>query len=148
MLEKEKPMMVLDNAENIDAFENLLLGVRLLHYRRPLKGLALIIASNNSSLDTNELLRALRYFFKKTSGHIFICPSQPLPGQPGTISWNAEQIANDLKSMKVKAKACTDLKDAMALASSVVDAQDGLIVITGSTSIVSEYWLNRSIKKF
>jgi dihydrofolate synthase/folylpolyglutamate synthase len=147
MLEKEKPMMVLDNAENIDAFENLLLGVRLLHYRRPLKGLALILASNNSSLDTNELLRALRYFFKKTSGHIFICPSQPLPGQPGTISWNAEQIANDLKSMKVKAKACTDLKDAMALASSVVDAQDGLIVITGSTSIVSEYWLNRSIKK-
>jgi dihydrofolate synthase/folylpolyglutamate synthase len=148
LLEKEKPMIVLDNAENIDAFENLLLGVRLLHYRRPLKGLALIVASNNESLDTNELLRALRYFFKKTSGHIFICPSHPLPGQPGTVSWNAEQISSDLKSMKVKAKACTDLKDAMNAATSLVDAFDGLIVITGSTSIISEYWLNRSIKKF
>ena len=141
-------MIVLDNAENMDAFENLLLGIRLLHYKRPLKGLALILASNNESLDTVELLRALRYFFKKTSGQIFICPSTPLPGQSGTVSWNAEQIANDLKSMKVKAKAFTSLQDAMTTATSSVDAHDGLIVIAGSTSIISEYWINRSIKKF
>lgn len=147
LLEKEKPMVVLDNAENIDAFENLLLGVRLLHYRRPLKGLALILANNNTTLDVNELLRALRYFFKKTCGQIFICPSNPLPGQPGTQSWDAEQIAQDLKSMKVKAKACTDLKDAMNSAAAVVDAYEGLIVIAGSSSIISEYWLNRSVKK-
>jgi len=35
----------------------------------------------------------------------------------------------------------------MNAATSVVDPYDGLIVIAGSTSIISEYWLNRSVKK-
>ena len=43
LLNKEKPSILLDCADNIDAFENLFLGIRLLHYQHPLKGLALII---------------------------------------------------------------------------------------------------------
>ena len=41
ILDKEKPTILLDNASNLDAFKNLLLGIRLLHYQRPLKGLTL-----------------------------------------------------------------------------------------------------------
>ncbi|HSW73634.1 MAG TPA: hypothetical protein VLG71_00600 [Candidatus Limnocylindria bacterium] len=38
LMDKEKPSLLLDNAHNLDAFKNLLLGIRLLHYKRPLKG--------------------------------------------------------------------------------------------------------------
>lgn len=68
VLDKEKPTILLDNASNLDSFENLLLGIRLLSYQRTLKGLTLIIGCNNPSLNMPEFLKTLRYFFKKTSG--------------------------------------------------------------------------------
>ena len=48
-LEKEKPSILLDTASNIDAFKNILLGIRLLHYQRPLKGLTIIMAAAKDS---------------------------------------------------------------------------------------------------
>lgn len=42
LLDKDKPTILLDNASNVDALKNILLGVRLLHYQRPLKGLSII----------------------------------------------------------------------------------------------------------
>ena len=59
LLEKEKPSILLDNAANIDAFQNLLLGIRLLHYQRPLKGLAIIIGTNDSYLAMPEFLKMI-----------------------------------------------------------------------------------------
>lgn len=153
LLEKEKPTILLDTASNIDALKNLLLGIRLLHYQRPLKGLSLVIGATKEAYHTvarsEEFTKLLRYFFKKTSGQIFICPiSEAIPGSQETTSWDIEQVANDIKSMKMKAKACKTFEEAFDLAKKSVDERHGLVVITGSSSLVSHYWRLKGIKKF
>ncbi|HZW60697.1 MAG TPA: hypothetical protein VFF04_00565 [Candidatus Babeliales bacterium] len=148
LLEKEKPTLLLDNASNIDAFKNVLLGIRLLHYQRPLKGLTLVLGCNNPELDLNELLKLLRYFFKKTSGSVVVCPVEQVPGQEGSTSWDVEKVTNDTKSMKIKAKAAKNFKEAFDYATKSVDERHGLVVITGSSAIVSEYWRYKGVKKF
>jgi len=149
LLDKEKPTILLDTAANLDAFNNLLLGIRLLHYQRPLKGLAIIIGAAKNTLYNEEFLKLLRYFFKKTSGSIFICPiEEPLPGVDEEQSWNAEQVANDIKSMKVKARACKNFEEAFEAAKKAVDERYGLVAISGSQSIVTAYWRLKGIKKF
>lgn len=147
LLEKEKPTLLLDTASNLDAFKNLLLGIRLLHYQRPLKGLTLIIGSNAPDLDVTELLKLLRYFFKKTSGSIIVCPVDALPGQPGAKAWDTEKVINSTKIMKIKAKASKNFKEAFEMAQKSVDDRHGLVVITGSNAIVSEYWRYKDVKK-
>ena len=147
ILDREKPTVLLDNANNLDAFENLLLGVRLLHYQRPLKGLTLIIGCDNPLLNVSEFLKLLRYFFKKTSGQVIICPVETIPGITGATSWDVEKITNDIKSMKIKAKASKNFKDALSAAQKTVDERNGLIVITGSNSIINHYWNTKGIKK-
>lgn len=153
LLDKEKPSILLDTANNIDALSNLLLGIRLLHYQRPLKGLSIIIGATQNSFHSaahsEEFAKLLRYFFKKTTGQIFICPvPKPLVGAGEEQSWDIEQVTNDIKSMKIKAKACKDFEEAFDLAKKSVDERNGLVVITGSQSIVSYYWHAKGIKKF
>lgn len=147
LMDKEKPTILLDNAHNIDAFKNLLLGIRLLHYKRPLKGLTLLIGGNNNNMDINELLKLLRYFFKKTSGSIILCPVNGLPGQKGSDSWELDKVITSTKNMKIKAKTSKNFKDAFELAQKSVDERHGLVVITGSPAIVSEYWRYKGLKK-
>ncbi len=147
LLDKEKPTLLLDNASNLDAFKNLLLGIRLLHYQRPLKGLTLVVGCNNADLNIPEFLKALRYFFKKTSGQVIVCPVTKVPWQGGSSSWNVEQITNDIKSMKIKAKSAKSFKEAFLAAQKTVDERNGLVVITGSSAIISEYWKHKGIKK-
>ena len=147
LLTKEKPTILLDNARNLDAIRNLLLGIRLLHYQRPLKGLTVILGNNNDKLNTTELLKLLRYFFKKTSGQIIICPANPTPGNVSSGSWDAQKIANDLKNMKIKARAAQSFKEAFDYATTSVDERHGLVVITGSQEMVTSYWRNKGIKK-
>lgn len=147
LLDKEKPSILLDNASNFDALQNLLLGIRLLHYQRPLKGLAIIIGCNNEDLVINEFLKLLRYFFKKTSGQVIICPTNEIPGHKGGKSWSVEKVTNDIKSMKIKAKSSSNFKEAFEMAQKSVDERQGLVVITGSTSIINEYWRYKDIKK-
>ncbi len=147
LLEKEKPSALLDNANNLDAFKNLLLGIRLLHYRRPLKGLSLIIGCNNPDLELDEFLKLLRYFFKKTSGNIIVCPVAPIPGDTDSTSWDVEKVTNDIKSMKIKARSAKNFKEAMELAQNSVDERNGLIVVAGSSSLLAEYWQYKGTKK-
>lgn len=148
LLDKEKPSLLLDNASNLDALKNLLLGIRLLHYQRPLKGLT-IIMSGNKSLYTEDLLKTLRHFFKKTSGQMLICPiNNPVAGSNDVESWDAEAVANDLKNIKVKARACQNFEEAFDIARKSVDDRNGLVVITGSRSIIHDYWHYKGIKKF
>ncbi len=147
ILDKEKPSILLDNANNIDAFKNLLLGIRLLHYRRPLKGLTLVLGCNNTTMNQNELLKLLRYFFKKTSGSVIVCPVEKIAGQAGDASWDAEQVTNDIKGMKIKARSAKNFKEAFEVAQKSVDERHGLVVIAGSSSIVTEYWRHKGIKK-
>lgn len=149
LLDKEKPSILLDNARNVDAFRNLLLGIRLLHYQRPLKGLTIIVAAAHNTLHSEEFIKLLRYFFKKTSGQLFLCPlEEPLPGLHEDTSWNVDQVTNDVKSMKIKARPCKNFEEAFDLAKKSVDERNGLVVITGSQSIIHQYWKQKGIKKF
>lgn len=147
LLEKEKPTILLDSADNVDSFENLLLGIRLLHYHRPLKGLTLILGNNNPDLNIADFLKQLRYFFKKTSGNVIVCPAEQIPGQSSSPSWHVENVCNDIKSMKIKAKSAKSFKEAFAMAQKSVDERYGLVVIAGSASLVCEYWRNKGMKK-
>lgn len=146
--DKEKPSILLDNANNIDAFNNLLLGIRLLHYQRPLKGLTIIVGAAQDTLHCEEFLKLVRYFFKKTSGQLFVCPIEDaLPGNDEETSWNVEQVTNDVKSMKMKAQAFNSFAEAFEAAKTSVDARNGLVVVTGSQSIIHSYWNHKGIKK-
>lgn len=148
LFDKEKPSILLDNAHNLDAFNNLLLGIRLLHYQRPLKGLTLIMSATEGSLHSEEFIKAIRYFFKKTAGQIFICPLSKTNLEANElISWDIEQVTNDLKSLKVKAKAFSTFIEAFEAAKASVDERNGLVVITGSQTIISEYWSYKGLKK-
>lgn len=147
LLPKEKPTILLDTARNVDALKNLLLGIRLLHYQRPLKGIAFILGCDKNNMDTEEFLRLIRYFTKKNSAHVTLCPiSKSVPGV-FEESWNVDQITNDVKSLKIKARAAYSFKEAFEISKQMVDECNGIIVITGSESIVSEYWAYRDIKK-
>ncbi len=149
LLDKEKPSILLDTANNIDALKNLLLGTRLLHYQRPLKGLTIIMGAAQNTFNNEEFLKVIRYFFKKTSGQILLCPlTDALPGNNEDVSWDAETIANDIKTMKIKGRACKNFEEAFELAKKSVDERNGLVVITGSQSIINEYWRLKGIKKF
>lgn len=149
LLDKEKPSILLDNANSIDAFKNLLLGIRLLHYQRPLKGLTIIVAAAEKTLHSEEFLKLVRYFFKKTSGQLIVCPiSSPLPGAREDISWNVDLVTNDSKSLKIKAKACANFTEAFEYSKKSVDERNGLVVVTGSLSIIQEYWQLEGIKRF
>jgi dihydrofolate synthase/folylpolyglutamate synthase len=147
LLDKEKPTVLLDNASNLDGFKNLLLGIRLLHYYKPLKGLTLIVGCNNEAMDTTEFTKTLRYFFKKTSGQIFFVPVESIPGDTKSAALDIEKLTNNAKSMKIKARSAASLAQAFDLASKSVDDRNGLVVITGSSSIISQYWHYKGIKK-
>ncbi len=147
LLDKEKPSVLLDNASNLDAFKNLLLGIRLLHYQKPLKGITLVLGCNNQELDLSEFLKLLRYFFKKTSGQVIVCPVSEIPGQNEGSSWDVEQATNDIKSMKIKARSAKSFKEAFEAAQKTVDERNGLVIVTGSSAIVSDYWHFKGIKK-
>ena len=94
-----------------------------------------------------ELLKLLRYFFKKTSGSIIICPSKPAPCNKNGQSWDAEKVANEIRNMKIKTLPKKDLKEAFEAARKTVDERHGLVVITGSSEIVADYWQYKGMKK-
>jgi dihydrofolate synthase/folylpolyglutamate synthase len=146
-IEKTKPTVLLDNASNIDAFKNLLLGIRLLHYKQPLKGLVFIIGCENNDMLHIDFYKMIRYFFKKTAGQIVFCPVSA-DAQYQNSPWAVEQITNDIKHPKVKAKSLKSLTQALEYAQKAVDEEQGLIVITGSRAIIAEYWrITKGIKK-
>ncbi len=78
---------------------------------------------------------------------MIVCPTEPLSGHPLTPSWHIENICNDIKSMKIKAKSAKNFKEAFELAQKSVDERYGLVVITGASSLVSEYWRYKGMKK-
>lgn len=141
LLDKEKPTILLDNAHNLDAFTNLFLGIRLLHYQRPLKGLSIIIGLD-ASVEATETLKLVRYLMKKVTGQIFFVP---LPA--GEQSHNPSDLATMAKELNIKAKACNSFAEAFEVAKKTVDERHGIVCVTGSHTLVGEYWKLRSIKK-
>ena len=148
ILDKDKPTVLLDSANNLDAFTNLLLGIRLLHYQRPLKGLVIIVGAAKNMLHNEEFLKETRYFFKKTPGQLFICPLEhALAGNGEEQSWDIDQVTNDIKSMKMKAQAFKTFQEAFDMAKTMVDERTGLVVVTGSQSVINMFWASKGIKK-
>lgn len=148
LLDKEKPSILLDTASNNDAFENLFLGIRLLHYQRPLKGITFIFGCSKDAIKLEEFLRNLRYFCKKNSAQTIFCPITGVVPGVYEESLDVEQITNDVKSLKIKARAAKNFVEAFEAAKKTVDERHGLVVITGSKSIISEYWELKGIKNF
>ena len=119
-----------------------------MHYQRPLKGITFIFGCNKNTLKLEKFLSNLRYFCKKNSAQTIFCPiKNTVPGLYET-SLDVEQITNDVKSLKIKARAAKNFAEAFEEAKKTVDERHGLIVITGSKSIVTEYWKHRGIKNF
>jgi folylpolyglutamate synthase/dihydrofolate synthase len=142
ILEKEKPTMLVDNSSNLDALSNLFLGVRLLHYRHPLKGMAIIFGIN-SEVDSTEVLKLARYLLKRLPGELMFIPL------PDVKSHNPEELVELATTMKLRASSHKSLKDALAVAKSKVDERHGIIALAGSAGVVSDYWKNvRELKKF
>ncbi len=140
LLDKEKPSVLLDNAANMDAFENFFLGVRLLHYQKSLKGMALIIGLSEA-VNATEALKLIRYLLKKVGGDVFFVPLHNTPCH------DASTLATEAKELNIKAKAFQSFGEAFEQAKTVVDEREGLVVVTGSMSLVSEYWKHRGMKK-
>ena len=150
LLDKEKPSILLDNASNIDALKNLFLGIRLLHYQRPLKGLSFIFGCDKNSMNTEEFPRLLRYFCKKNSAQVIFCPIEANVPGISEQSWDVEEITNKVKGIKINAKATKSFEEAFEMAKKTiakVDERNGLIVISGSKSIITQYWLHKGMKK-
>lgn len=148
LLDKEKPSILLDNASNLDAFSNLLLGTRLLHYQKPIKGITIVLGCNNAELNMPEFFKLLRYFFKKNTGQIIVCPVTAAPGQVNTTNWDVEKVVADIRNTwKIKARSAKNFKEAFEAAQKTVDERHGLVIVTGSSSIVSDYWHYKGIKK-
>ncbi len=142
LLDKEKPSILLDNASNLDAFTNFFLGIRLLHYQKPLKGLSLVLGFSKTT-NAMEAIKLIRYLLKKVSGQVFFVT---LPGD--LASHDPQDLALMAKELNVKAKACSSFTEALDLAKASVDERNGLVAIAGSSDVVIEYWKNRGIKKF
>jgi len=142
ILDKEKPSILLDVASNIDSLSNIFLGVRLLNYKRPFKGLSVIVGCQDSNFNDNpDFIKMVRYFFKKNSGQIIFSPVNK------DSKFDLEKVTNDLKNAKIKAKSAKNFAEAFEQAKQSVDERNGLILITGSPAIVSEYWNYKGIKK-
>lgn len=137
--ENVKPHVLLDNADNLDGFSNLFLGIRLLHYKKPFKGLAIIIGCNENQFDNHAFIKQIRYFFKKNSGTVIFYPPVQIPGEKNGTSWDPTFITNIAKNSKIKAKACTSLTEAINTAQKIVDEREGLVVITGNSSLKQEF---------
>lgn len=147
LLENHKPHVLLDNADNLDGFNNLFLGIRLLHYKKPFKGLTIIIGCNESQFNNQDFIKQIRYFFKKNSGTVIFYPPSQIPGEKSGKSWDPASITNIAKNAKIKAKACHNFHEAFETAKKLVDEREGLIVITGNSSLKREFNTYKESKK-
>lgn len=147
LLDKEKPSILLDNSDNLDSLAGLLLGVRLLNYKKPFKGLTLIYNYKNDTVESPEFLKQVRYFFKKTAGQLILSPASTRAWSSSKPNVDLEKIVNNLKNAKIKATSASNFAEAFEKAKRSVDERNGLIIVTGGSSAVSEYWSLKGIKK-
>lgn len=138
-LRDKKPMVLLDNADNIDALNNLFLGFRLLAYKQQFKGVSLILGCHEGQFEDEEFIKQIRYFVKKTSGSIAFCPIEITPGEKSKPSWDVQRIALVAKTSKIKAKTYKNFAEAFAAAKGLYDDKQSIVIVTGSQAIVNEY---------
>ena len=140
LLDKEKPSILLDGAHNVDALDNLFLGIRLLHYQRPLKGHAMVMGVQ-AFHSVQEVVKLIRYLCKKVPGEVVFVPLKGACHKPADLCAAAKELG-------LKAKACTSFAQGFAAAKAAVDERDGLVTVCGASELVTEYWKLKGIKKF
>ena len=67
IIEKKQSTILIDCATNIDALQNLLLGIRLLNYKKPFKTIHFLVGVLDQQFNEHEFIKTMRYFFKKNS---------------------------------------------------------------------------------
>lgn len=133
------PMILLDNADNIDALTNLFLGYRLLAYKNQFKNVSLIIGCHQDQFNDEDLIKELRNFGKKASGTIAFCPINNIMGEKNKPSWDVTKMVNVAKNAKIKVKAYKNFTEAFAALHGTYNDSKDLIIITGSSSMIQEY---------
>lgn len=139
LLVNKNSQILLDNADNIDALNNVFLGFRLLSYKQSFKNVSLIIGCHEDQFEDEEFIKEIRYFVKKTPGTIALCPIQPMTGEKSKLSWDVQRIAHLAKTAKIKVKVYKNFEEAFTTTKAISDDHDDLIIITGSQAIVCEY---------
>ena len=137
----------MDNSSNLDSLSGLLLGVRLLNYKKPFKGLTLIYNYENATVESPEFLKQIRYFFKKTAGQLILSPAANPTWTKDKTNIDLDKIINNLKNAKIKAIGAKNFAEAFEKAKRSVDERNGLIIIAGGSNAVAEYWNTKGIKK-
>ena len=142
LLKKESPTVLLDIADNLDAFKNLFLGIRLLHYQKSIKGLSLIMSLKNW-VTVDECLKLIRYMLKKMNGQIiFVNPSKDY-----NKFLNPKELEEKARKLGLKSKSCKKLEEAIDFSKKISDDREGLVTITGSLELISDYWRMRGVIK-
>lgn len=139
LLDNKKQLILLDNADNLDALNNVFLGFRLLSYKQQFKGVSLILGCHEDQFEDEAFIKEIRYFVKKTSGTISLCPIEQNVGEKSKPSWDTAKIAHLAKTAKIKSKTYKNFDEAFEAAKVAYDDRNSLIIITGSQAIVTEY---------
>jgi len=141
ILDQEKPTLLLDESDDVEGLANVFLGLRLLHYKKPLVG-ACVIMGLSYDISAEEVLKLARYLFKKVSGEIYFVP---LNGKP---CHDPEKLSAIAKSLNIRSLVFKSVKEAFDNAKNVVDERDGIVCVTGDIELVGNYWKQvREIKK-
>ncbi len=139
LLDQEKPTILLDNADNIDALENLLLGIRLVNYQRTIKGVALLIGCHQETINLEEFVKVIRQFFRKTTGTLTLCPLG-IQKESLSTSWDLDFLQQELNDGKFKLRIASSFKEGFEAAKKSINDKQGLLVITGSSAMLEQYW--------
>jgi len=142
LLNKEAPSILLDSADNLDALENLFLGIRLLHYQKPIKGLSLILSLKNW-IKSEEALKIIRYMLKKVTGQVIFVNTNNQSDE----FLNPEELKNIGEGLGVKTKSSQTLEEAIHTAKKISADRDGLITISGSSELIAYYWKIKGVTK-
>lgn len=140
LVSHKKYTLLIDKAHNIDAFNNLFLGIRLLNFKKPFKSIHFIFGCQNKTFSKHEFIKAIRYFTKKNSCKFYFCPSFTTIGEQAGEAWNVHQMAIDTQHTKTKASTFKNFKDAFETVTKLLDNPQDLLVITGSQAIITDYY--------
>lgn len=140
VISTKKHTIILNNASNIDAFNNLLLGIRLLNYQKPWKNISILIGTHQNCFNEHEFIKTMRYFFKKNSGNLTLCPVTSSVGEQQGVNWNISEVATAAQNAKIKVTTAKNFQSAYESIVKHLDDTQDLLVITGSQAILQDYW--------
>lgn len=145
-IEHKHYTLILDTAANIDALQNLLLGIRLLNYEKPFKSIYFLLAAYEGQFNEHEFIKTVRYFFKKMSGQFAFYPITNTIGEQTGTTFDIEKFNMTIQHAKIKVVVYKNFKNAFETTIKQLHDPQDLLVITGSQAIISEYWKYKKSK--